>query len=68
MSDRTVSLRIVVPRCQSPGEKKAQDFASLPQAGESPRRISAPYCGLSWFEKRNDMNALLYGLVVVIWG
>jgi drug/metabolite transporter (DMT)-like permease len=51
-----------------PGEKKAQDFASLPQAGESPRRISAPYCGLSWFEKRNDMNALLYGLVVVIWG
>lgn len=34
--DWNISLRRVVSRCQPPGKKKAQDFASLPQAGESP--------------------------------
>jgi hypothetical protein len=63
--NQNISLRIVAPLPVP--EKKAQDFASLPQAGESPR-ISAPYCGLPRFEKRENMNALLYGLVVVIWG
>jgi drug/metabolite transporter (DMT)-like permease len=66
--NQNVSLRIVASRCQTPEQKKAQDFASPPQDGESLSTPSSPYCGFPWFEKRDNMNALLYGLVVVIWG
>jgi drug/metabolite transporter (DMT)-like permease len=66
--NQTVSLRIVVFRCQTPEQKKAQDFASPPQDGESVSLPPSPYSGFPWFEKRENMNALLYGLVVVIWG
>src|SRR5690606_2897018 len=66
--NQTVSLRSVAACYQPLCEKKAQEFASPAQGDESRAPLLSPHCCFSRYEKRDTMNALLYGLVVVIWG